>query len=146
MSLFCLVAQAESAAETVISLPKGWEKLMDLGTTGFLISALAWVVAKFVIPRLMTQHEALVSDLLRAFREESEKAREYHERLIKSHEEMFQNERQHHADVVNIIVNEWRATREQLHKDATAMQTALRELGRLSRSAAFSQHHEQGVA
>lgn len=121
-----LLGQAADVADV---LPKGWEKLLDLGVTGFLICLLFWVAARFVIPRIVAQHENLVADLLKAFREEASKARDYHERLVTTHEQMFKDERAHHEALVKMIVEEWRATREQLHRDATMMHGVLRKLG-----------------
>ena len=103
-----LLGQAADVADV---LPKGWEKVMDLGITGFIISLLFWVAAKWVIPRIVAQHENLVADLLKAFREEAAKARDYHERLVTTHEQMFRDERQHHEQLVKMIVEEWQIGR-----------------------------------
>jgi hypothetical protein len=126
--IFAQAADAPTAAAELAGLPKGWEKLLDLGVTGFIICLLFWVAARFVIPRIVSQHENLVGDLLKAFREESNKAREYHERLVSTHEQMFRDERSHHEALVKMIVEEWRVTREQLHRDATMMHGVLRKL------------------
>jgi len=109
---------------------QGWERFADLGVTAAFIGGLMLMFAKVVFPRLMAQHEGLTGDLLKAFREESTKAREYHERLVETHEKMFADEREHHSKLVNMLVEEWKLTRAQLHEDAKGLQKALRDIKR----------------
>lgn len=129
---------------TDAAFTKGTERLYDLGMTGALIAFLCVIFVRWILPRMLTQHENLISELLKSFREEAAKAREYHERLVESHEKMFEDERDHHKQLVDMLVAEWRQTREQLHHDASQLYDALRTIGLLTGNDHRNQFDQRG--
>jgi hypothetical protein len=123
----CLLGQAGGLDDAIVT--KGAEHLFDLGITGALVAFLSVVFVRWILPRMLSQHENLITDLLKSFREEAGKAREYHEKLISTHEKMFEDERAHHRQLVDLLIAEWRQTREQLHHDASALYEACARCG-----------------
>lgn len=121
------VAVAEPGAGINVTAPP-LDRIVDLGLTACVLGFLTFVFGKWILPRMLAQHEALVTELLQSYREEQCKNATNLTQLVASIERMQAAEQGHNKYIVGTITAEWQRLRDQLHCDSSEVKELLAEL------------------
>lgn len=112
--------------------PIPWNKLADLGVSAAILLVLLFLTIKFVIPKYMQQQQDLLDSMMKGWKDEAEKARIMTERLMLSIKEGAEAERKSSREALQLIIDEWKETRRQIHLDAQSLAGNLKDIASYS--------------